>query len=288
MKKKSTFLATFFIAACTAAIIVRYMQFVSGIIDFNTGFFFPHAGTIKHVYYITLFTAFIGFLVLAIIEKKRKTFFFRKKLGQFDDSDVALTGIMLMLAGFSIIFSAFRENISSLNAGGFAAVVLGTFAYSFAGGVLLFKKRAFPSVGVAMLGLSAYYVIRLVMLFLENYIILNMSEYLIKLLIVLSLALFYLSAGRMFLRAESKTTRIKACVFGFTAALLSVSETTAKVIFWFGAPAVTREHAAKFIMPDMVSVAETIALLILLICIARRKPERVKSDNDSDAEAGVK
>jgi hypothetical protein len=282
VKNPRTFLITFLIAATTAAVIVRFVQFVAGIIDFNTGFFEYYAGTLKSLHYIILCIIIVGFLVLAIFEKKRKTIFFKKKLGHFDDTDTAICGIMLLLAGFAVIYTAFTSGIAGLGFIEILTVMFGTAAYGFSGGVLLFRRRTYPSVGLAFLALSVYYVVRLVFLFLENHIILSMSEHLIRLLTVIMLALFYLSAGRMFMRAESKTTRIKACVFGFFAVTVAVSEVMAKLIFLFGSPSVMRNNlirsaSTKFIMPDMLIAAETIALLTILLTMLRRRPERVKA-----------
>jgi len=282
MKKARSLLVVFFIVAVAAAIIVRYTQLIGKVIDFNTGFFYHYAGALKYLHYIALGAAFIGFIILAIIEKKRRTLFFSKRLGHFDETDTAICGIMLLIAGFAVVYSAFTEGFDKLSYIEILYVIIGTLAYGFAGGILLFKKRAYPSVGLAFLALSGYYVVRLVMLFVENYIILNMPEHLVRLVIALLFSLFYLSAGRMFMRAESKGTRMKACVFGFFGATIAVSEITAKLIFLFGSPSVTRDNlmrsaATKFISPDMLSVAETIALVTFLLTMTRLKAERIKA-----------
>ena len=282
MKKARSLLIVFFIVAAAAAIIVRYTQLIGKVIDFNTGFFYHYAGGLKYLHYIILGGAFIGFIIIAIIEKKRRTLFFSKRLGHFDETDTAICGIMLLIAGFAVVYSAFTEGFGKLGYTEILSVILGTLAYSFAGGILLFKKRAYPAVGLAFLALSGYYVARLVMLFVENYIILNMPEHLIRLVITLLFSLFYLSAGRMFMRAETKGTRVKACVFGFFGAVTAVSEMTAKLIFLFGSPSVTRDNlmrsaATKFITPDMLSVAETIAVVTFLLTMTRLKAERVKA-----------
>jgi hypothetical protein len=226
---------------------------------------------------------FLGFLILALIEKRRKTVFFTKKMGHFDGSDTSLCGIILLVAGFSVAYVAVTGGLAELGVIDLIAAVLGTLAYGFAGCVLLFKKRTYPSVGFAFLVLAGYYIIRLVRLFLENYIILSMSEHLIRLIITMTLPLFFLSAGRMFLRAESKTTRIKVCVFGFFTATAAVSEVTAKLIFLFGSPRVTRNSlmnsaATQFIAPDMLAAAEAVVLVTFLLTLLRRKPERVRNN----------
>jgi NADH:ubiquinone oxidoreductase subunit K len=189
---------------------------------------------------------------------------------------------MLLIAAFSVIYTAITAGISRLGFVEILTIALGTAAYGFAGAVLLFKKRTYPSVGFAFLGLSAYYIAILFVQFVDNYIILSMTEQLVKLIITVMLALFYLSAGRMFIRAESKSTRMKACVFGFFAVTVAISEIAAKLIFLFGSPAVTRDalmrSSSAFIMPDMLAAAETIALLTLLLTLLRRRPERVKAD----------
>jgi hypothetical protein len=80
----------------------------------------------------------------------------------------------------------------------------------------------------------------------------------------------------MFIRAESKTTRIKAFVFGSFAAILAFSEIAAKLIYWFGAPAVKQiinSASDEFIMPDMLIAAETIAVITLLLCMIRHKKQ---------------
>jgi len=253
------------------------VQFAEDIIDFSTGFFHSHAGFTRHLHYLVLILAFIGLIPAAIIERKRRTRFFHKRMGHFDDTDLMSGGIMLLLAGFAVIYTAIRAGFTSLGLPAVITVFIGTAAYGFAGGVLFFKKRVYPSVGFAFLGLSIYYVLRLVHIFLGNHIILNMTEHLVILILMVVFALFYLSLGRMFIRAESKTTRIKAYVFGTFAALLAASEITAKMIYWFGSPSVTRQNlqrsASEFIMPDMLIAAETIAIISLLLCLTRYKKQ---------------
>jgi hypothetical protein len=288
MKKPRTFLTTFFIVAAAAAIIVRYVQFIEDVIDFNTGFFHHFAGAVRHLHYIVLGAAFAGIIALAIIEKRRKTRFFTKKLSHFDESDLAFCGIMLLLAGFAVIYTAIGEGLSNLNNTQILTVILGTLAYGFAGGILLFRKKTFPSVGLAFLALSGHYVSRLVMLFLENHIILSMSEHLVRLIITVAMALFFVSAGRMFMRAENKTTRIKACIFGYFAITVAVSEIAAKLVFLLGAPPVKRSSlnsaVTEFIPPDMLLAAETIAVLTFLLCMNRYKSERIKADREADSK----
>jgi hypothetical protein len=278
MKRNRTFLMAFFSVAAVVAVIVRYAQFTADVIDFNTGFFYHYAGVMKYLHYIVLGFVLAGFIALAIIEKRRKTRFFTKRLSHFDESDTAICGIMLLLTAFAVIYTAIREGMSSYGSTEILTVFLGTAAYGFAGGVLLFRKRTFPSVGIAFLALSGYYVARLIMLFLDNHVIINMSEHLIRLIITIMMALFYLSAGRMFMRAESKTTRIKTCVFGFFGVTVAGAEIVAKVVFLFGAPSVTqynlRSSATQFIAPDMLGAAETIAVLTFLFSMVRYSQDR--------------
>ncbi|MCL2019455.1 MAG: hypothetical protein FWG70_06795 [Oscillospiraceae bacterium] len=282
MKKPRSFLVIFFIAVIAAAIIVRYAQFIAEIIDFGTGFFLPYAGALKYLHYIVLGVSFVGFIIFAITEKRRKTSFFTKRLSHLDEADTASSGIMLLLSGAAVVYIALTEGFGDYGYVGVLTALLGAAAYCFSGAVLFFKKRTYPSVGIAFLALSGYYVARLVMVFLGKYVIINMSEHLVNLLITLFLSLFYLSLGRMFMRAENKTTRIKVCIFGFTAAFIAVSETVAKLIFLFGSPSVTRDNlmhssATEFIEPSVLSVAETVALVVLLMTLVKPKQEGVKS-----------
>jgi hypothetical protein len=282
-KTPRTFLITYFIVAVAAAVIIRYAQFAADVINFNTGFFHHYAGAIKHLHYIALAVILTGLIILTIIEKKRKTRFFTKRLSHFDDSDTALCGIMLLLAAFAVAYTAVITGLGSLDTVQTLTVFLGTAAYAFAGGALLFRKRTYPSIGIAFLALAGYYVARLIMQFLENHIILNMSEHLIRLIFTIAIALFYLSAGRMFMRAENKSTRAKTCVFGFFAIIVAASEITAKVVFMFGSPSVMRydlnSAATQFIAPDMLFAAETIAVLVFLLSTARVKHDKQERKN---------
>jgi len=288
MKKPRTFLITFFIVAVAAAIIVRYLQFIAEVIDFNTGFFHHYAGYWRYLHYVVLGAGLAGFIALAIIEKKRKTRFFTKKLSHFDESDLAFCGIMLLLAGFAVVYTAIGRGLSNHNSTEMLMVFLGTAAYALAGSILLFRKKTYPVIGLAFLALSGYYVARLIILFLNNYIILNMSEHLVRLIITIMMSLFFLSAGRMFMRAETKRTRIKVCIFGFFAITAAVSEMAAKLIFLLGAPRVTRDSlnsaVTEFIPPDMLWAAETIAVLTFLFCMTRYKHERVKSEGEAEGK----
>jgi hypothetical protein len=64
---------------------------------------------------------------------------------------------------------------------------------------------------------------------------------------------------------------------------VAVSEITAKLIFLFGSPSVTRDNlmrsaSTKFIVPDMLDAGEIIALLVILLIMVRHRPERVKAE----------
>lgn len=276
MKKKRTFLLAYLAAASALSVIVRYVQLID-VIDFNTGFFKLHAGIMQYLHYIVLGAALIGIIVLTLIEKRRKTRFFTKKMGLFDETDHALCGIMLILAGFAVIYTAFVTGFNKSGIMALTATLLGTAAYGFSGGLLLFRKKVSPASGLAFLFLSCYYVMRMVEYFLENHIILAMSEHLIRLLQMVLFALFYLSAGRMLLRAENKTTRSKVCIFGFFAAVIAISEILAKIVFWYGSTPVVRPSSdTQFIRPDMLMAAETIALTTFLFCMTRYKDKKVK------------
>jgi hypothetical protein len=278
LSRSRTFLITFTIIAVAAVVIIRYAQFAADVIDFNTGFFYHYAGPLKYLHYIALGIVFIGLTVLTVIEKKRRTRFFNKRLSHFDDSDTAICGIMLLLAAFAVVYTAVGEGLRSFGTVEILMTSLGTAAYVFSGGILLIRKRTFPSVGIAFLALSGYYVARLIVIFLENPIILSMSEHLIMLIFTITVALFYLSAGRMFMRAESKTTRIKTCIFGFFAVIVAATEITAKVVFMFGSPSVMRysltSSATQFITPDMLFAAETIAILAFILSMVKSRYEK--------------
>ncbi|MDR2559628.1 MAG: hypothetical protein LBC86_08840 [Oscillospiraceae bacterium] len=279
LNKNRTFLITFMITAVAAVVIIRFVQFATDVIDFNTGFFYHYAGPLKYLHYITLGVVFVGLIILVITEKKRKTRFFNKRLSHFDDSDTAICGIMLLLAAFAVVYTAINTGFANQSTAEILTAFLGTVAYSFSGGVLLFKKRAFPSIGIAFLALSGYYVARLIALFLSNHIIFSMSEHLTVLIFTIMAALFYLTAGRIFMRVESKSTRFKTCVFGFSAVIIAASEIIAKVVFMLGSPSVTRYNlvgsaSTQFIAPDMLFAAETIAILVFLLSMARVKHEK--------------
>ncbi|MCL2638132.1 MAG: hypothetical protein FWD48_07130 [Oscillospiraceae bacterium] len=286
----TTFLTVFFLIAAAVAAVIRFVQFAADIVDFDTGFFYYHTGALKHLHYIALAVIGICLIILVIIERKRKTRFFTKRLSHFDDSDTAICGIMLLLASFAVIYTAVGAGLSKLSIAELLTVFLGAAAYAFSGGALLIKKRTFPSVGIAFLMLSGYYVIQLIILFLGNHIILSMSEHLVRLIYTVVLALFYLSAGRMFMRIESKSTRVKACVFGFFAIILAVSEIAAKITFLFGSPSVTRYNlgttATTFIAPDMLFAAETIVILVFLLTMLKVKHDKQerKSRRKSEKE----
>ncbi|MCL2108899.1 MAG: hypothetical protein FWH20_06105 [Oscillospiraceae bacterium] len=278
MKNRPTFLIIYLLSAAAVSCIVRYVQLIGDVIDFNTGFFYPHTGFMRYLHYIVLGVALAGIIVLAIIEKHRKTRFFTKKMGHFDDGDTAICGIMLLMTGFAVIYTAVMSGLGGIAPLQLVAVLLGVAGYGFAGVVLLRYRRVYPSVGMVFLLLSGFYVLRMMELFLSNYIILSMSEHLIRLVQMALFALFYLSAGRIFLRAEMKSTRVKACIFGFFTAVVSVSEITAKMIFWLGSMPVRRPAAeSRFIAPDMLMAAETVALLTILICMTRYKTKKAKT-----------
>lgn len=282
MNSSKTFI--FFIITSVACVAVRYMQLVSAI-DFETGFYYNHAGFLGGLLYIIFAAGFVGIVAFSFIDKRKKHQFFVKKMSLIDETETVIISFMFILMGVVLIFG-----FVSIFGGRPAAIevingLIGITGFLAVGLLLYIRKRITALSGYLLLLPCIYYTVRAISVFMEHLVITRMSEYLIILLSDILLVFFFLGLGRIFSRNEGRFTRVRTAVCGFSAAALIFSETIAKIIYWLTSSGAMRDYLSadgtKFIMPDMQTSAEGIIVITLLI-IMLKTPYK-KSDGNNAA-----
>ncbi len=266
-----------FIPITILCTVVRYVQLAT-VIDFNTGFYDTSSGFLSSLLYILLGLGFVLLVLAALFDRKSKSEFYIKKLGQVSEPDVKILGLMFLIAAAAGIYTIFTGGLKLPQ---MLALVISVIAYALIGWVLFMKRRISAVSGYLMLLLGISNTIKLVMIFMDNLVITRMSEHLILLLTYVLMALFYFAYGRVFSRNDGRFGRAKAEVLGYSALGLIFCETVSKIIFWLTSSDTMREYLASegtvFIKPDMLAAAEGIVIFTLLYVLFKH-PEGSKDE----------
>lgn len=252
--------------------VLRLLQ-LSSVIDYETGFFHTYSGSLSWILYAFLGAAGAAFVLLSVLDRRRKCFFYTKRMGQIDGTETLLCGVMYLLAAVFVLI----DLAGQIGGGAGIHVVLsccvGAGGYLLAGASLVKNKRITASAGFSFLMLGFYYTMMSVVNFMSHNVITQISDYLLRLLTDICLVLFFLFAGRIFSRNETKTTRIRVSVFGLGALLLILTETLSKLIYWITISEAQRGYLSQpdvvFLMPDAQFVAKGIAVLVTMIVLVK-------------------
>lgn len=205
-----------FIPAAVGGIFLHFLQLMQ-IIDTESGFFTEDT-LLSFSVYLLVIIAFVLFLVLSFLDKRKKTAFYTRNPGRFTPSQVIMLGFFSLLCSASelLTFSS-GESVS-----GIILVLISAVLYSVIGFFTLSSRRIFPAVGFLLLLLGAVFTVRAAVVFMDHLLIMHLPRQLMLMLGYVSVALFYLCAGRALARIQTKNTRFKMNVFGLTASLFFV------------------------------------------------------------------
>jgi hypothetical protein len=227
--------------------------------------------------YVLIAFILIYFFIITFIAKAVKADVFKKRMGQASDSLCAETGIVILICGISYIYemiSVFSEGFDIFK---LIYLFIGALGLVLAGLELFSKKRITFKSGFFIIMPAVMYVLRAINIFMHNLVIINISDELIRLLIDLSLGLFYFALGRMFIRSETKYSRFKVCFIGFFALTLIVGEALGKAVYLaMHAESVRRnlDHM-QIVLPNLGFIMDGGVVFAVLLHLLRKGREKV-------------
>lgn len=272
------------IVTILALTVTRYIQFAVAV-DFETGFFNPASGFIAPLYYIVLGLGFAALLISSSLDRKARQALFYKKPAQLDESACLLFGLLFIVAAVGTILTG--SSTGHTGAGREALInllvkILGVLGFAAAGIVLCRQRRAGTAAGVLMLIPAAYCTLKAMRIFLEYFILLQLSDHLIRMIAYLLMALFFLAAGRILLQTDARRTRQRFLICGGLAGGLIVSEVVSKLVYWFSSSEAMRDYLASgaaYMLPDAEFFAAGILVVAMTWIFAKTPDNADNIDN---------
>lgn len=266
MKMKVNIVPITALAAAIIAVIFRVFQLLvvvdyseMGFFDFNAGFF--------ACYGLYIFFALVAVILVAGVfwDKKKRNYAFICNAQSLTSKQTAALGISFLLAACLKLYNiAFGFAGFSLDFVG-EAVIFAVFA--FIGFILLSRKCVRPSAGYMQLLIAISFTIKAAALFMQDTIIVRVSDELILLLSYICSALFFLALGRFLSDNETKHTRGRLLVCGGTAAMLSCAASLAGLI----ALIIDNKYMADHTAMHPLSQTGVVFIVFTVIIILYRK-----------------
>jgi hypothetical protein len=315
-KSKIPLVSLFFVLALIACTAVRYLQYDS-VIETDSGFFTHNGGIMNHAYYIFFAASALGFLLTAIVDMKAKRGI-RSSLSPVSKSKKkspkarkaqekaaarpahirqispvsAVVGVVLTaVCGFFVCLDAVEAVQSMFTAQSTpimqtATLVLAALGFTFTAYVIFTRRKLMPVVAIAFLFISACFVSAAAMEFMERTYIANLSSRLIILSVNLLLAVFFLSCGRIIAQSETSLTAVSATVFGYSLAVLILSDSAARIAYYYMTDSVTRAQLVSssngFELPSPLFLIQAGVVLWIIFALSAKKKSGTKETEKID------
>lgn len=243
MKKKVNIVPITAVAASLIAVIFRVFQLLV-VVDYNEmGFFDLNAGFFS-CYGLYIFFAVAAIILVAgvILDNTKMNDAFLCNAGSLTPKQTAALGISFLVAAclklYDMVFSFTEFSLDFVG----EIVIFGVFA--LIGFLLLSKKAVRSSVGYLQLLIAISFTVKAAALFMQDTIIVRVSDELILLLSYIASVLFFLALGRFLCDNETKHTRGKLFVCGGATAILSCTASLAGCIAFIVDSKYMAEHTA--------------------------------------------
>lgn len=284
MKKKVNIVPAAAFAASLIAVIFRVFQLLvvvdygeMGFFDFNAGFF--------ACYGLYIFFAVAALILTAgvILDNTKMNDAYVCGVKFLTSKQTAALGISFLLAAclklYDVVFGFRGVSLDFVG----EAVIFAVFA--LIGFMLLSRKSVRPSAGYMQLLIAVSFTVKAAALFMQDTIIVRVSDELILLLSYIASTLFFLALGRFLSCNESKHTRGKLFVCGGAAAMFSCSASLAGLIARLIDSRYMEGHTAMHPLSQIG--AAIIAFTVIVILYSKRKSytERLEElENQSENE----
>ncbi len=289
MKKKVNIIPITVFAAAFIAVIFRVFQLLvavdyseMGFFDFNAGFFACYG-----LYIVFALTAVI--LAAGVFwDRKKMCGAFICNARSLTSGQTAALGVsFLLVACLKLYDIAFGFAGFSLDFAGEAVIFA---AFACIGFMLLSRKYVRPSAGYMQLLIAVSFTVKAAALFMQDTIIVRVSDELILLLSYISSALFFLALGRFLSDNETKRSRGKLLVCGGIAAVLSCAASLAGLIALIIDYKYMADHTAMHPLSQIGAALIVFTVIVILYgknksCTKRlEEPENQSEDENKSHE----
>lgn len=280
MRKKIYMLPAVTAAASLILLIFRVFQLVV-VVDYGEmGFFDEKAGFFATGgLYLLLVAAGALLIVGAILDKKQGGDAFTRTSASLDPKQTAILGFAF-LAG-----AALRLYELVFNFGGFGLSFVGEalifLLFTAIGFMILSSRRLKPTVGYLHMIICVSYTLKAAALFMQDTIIVRVSDELLLLLSYIGAVLFFLALGRFIAGNESKLTRYKLLIFGGMTAVLSLCASLAGYIALVIDPVYMGQHMAMHPLAETGTAAITLAAVFVIYGKSAEPAEGEQTQNEN-------
>ena len=279
MQKKIQILPAAAIVAAVIAVIFRVFQILVVVDYYEMGFFRASAGFLPAGgLYLFLAVAAAALIIGAIVDKKLGSAAYTRPAASLTPKQTALLGAAF-LAGACLRFYelVFRFDGFGLSFIGEAVIFVLLTAIGF---IILGSRKLKPIVGYLHIIICISCTLKAAALFMQDTIIIRVSDELLLLLSYVGSVLFFLALGRFIAGNESKLTRHKLLIFGGCTAVLALCSSLAGYIaFW-----VDPQYMAKHMSMHPLSETGTavIAFAVIMIMYSRSALPVEEDNGESD------
>lgn len=281
MQKQTYILPTAAAAAAAMALIFRVFQLLV-VVDYREmGFFAADAGFFPaYGLYLLLAVAAVVFIMGSIADKKSGGPAFTRPVASLTPRQTAVLGFAFLIgAGLRFYELVFRFNGFGLSFIGEALIFVLFTAIGF---IILGSKKLKPVVGYLHMVICISYTLKAAALFMQDTIIIRVSDELLLLLSYVASVLFFLALGRFIAANESKLTRHKLFIFAACTGVLSLCAALAGYIAFAIDPSYMGNHMTMH--PISEAGAAVIAFAVIFIIYSKNFVPVETQENEEDEE----
>lgn len=279
MQKKIQILPAAMIIIAVIAVIFRVFQLLV-VVNYNEmGFFNPSAGFIPiYGLYLLLGAGAILFTIASTIDKRISSTAFTRHSASLTPGQTAVLGVAYLLGAclrlYELVFNFKGFSLS------FVGEVLMFVLFTAIGFIILSSRKLKPVVGYLHIVICISCTLSAAALFMQDTIIVRVSDELLLLLSYVSSVLFFLALGRFISGNESKLTRHKLVIFGSLTAVLALCASLAGYIVLI----IDRNHIVSHM--TMHPLSETgsaiVAIAAVMAMYGRNAPEAEEPEEDPE------
>ncbi|MDE6724629.1 MAG: hypothetical protein K2J79_03400 [Ruminiclostridium sp.] len=280
MKKIMNLIPLTAIIASAAAAVLRVFQLLV-VVDYSEmGFFNTDAGFFPCYGLYILFALTAAVLIIgAVTDKKNQHEAFLFKASHLSPKQTSVLGFSFVASAALKLYDLVFGFEFSLD---YVGEILIFIVFAIIGFILLSKKAVSVSAGYLQLLISISFTVKSAVLFMQDTIIIRVSDELILLMSYIMSVLFFLALGRFLSGNESKHSRGKLFVCGGLAAVMSLCASLAGYIAMI---VDSKYMSGKMTMHPISQLGvAVIALAVIIILYCGDKSHADMTENESENE----
>ena len=281
MQKKIQILPALVMIVAAVALIFRVFQILV-VVDYNDMGFFNAAAGFLPIYGLYLLLAGGGLLFLfgALIDKKLGNTAFTRPASSLTSRQTAVLGVAYLIGACLRFYElVFRFSVFDLNFIGEAVIFVLLTAIGF---IILGSRTLKPVVGYLHIIICISCTLKAAALFMQDTIIVRVSDELLLLLSYVGSVLFFLALGRFIAGNESRMTRHKLLLFGGLTTVLALCSSLAGYIAF----AVDKSYIGSHMTMHPLSETGTaiIAFAVIIMMYSRNALPVEEEPTDEEPE----